>query len=47
VVLRAVVLNGVPGVLFGWLYWRRSLDAAIVSHAALHVVLVAVSLALV
>lgn len=42
-VARTVLLNGVAGVLFGWLYWRRSLEAAMVSHAAFHVPLVTLS----
>ena len=32
VVARAVVLNGIAGVVFGWLYWRRGLEAAMVAH---------------
>jgi membrane protease YdiL (CAAX protease family) len=30
--LRAIVLNGVAGVVFGWLYWRRGLEWAVVAH---------------
>ena len=26
--------NGVPGVVFGWLYWRRGLVAAVICHFA-------------
>jgi membrane protease YdiL (CAAX protease family) len=44
-VARTVLLNAVVGVLFGWLYWRRSLEAAMVAHAAFHLPLVALSLA--
>jgi len=44
-VARTVLLNAVAGVAFGWLYWRRSLEAAMVAHAAFHVPLVALSLA--
>jgi membrane protease YdiL (CAAX protease family) len=38
--LAAYVLigNGIPGLVFGWLYWRRGLIAAMVSHAVLDVV---------
>jgi hypothetical protein len=43
-VVRTVLLNAVAGVLFGWLYWRWSLEAAIVAHASFHVPLVALSL---
>lgn len=43
-VVRTVLLNTIAGVLFGWLYWRRSLEAAMVAHASGHVVFFAVSL---
>lgn len=39
VVVRGIVLNGVAGVLFGWLYWRRGLGAAIIAHFSTDVVL--------
>lgn len=42
-VVRTVALNAVAGVGFGWLYWRSSLEAAIVAHATFHVALVGVS----
>jgi hypothetical protein len=42
VVARAVVLNGVGGVVFGWLYWRYDLVTAMVAHYAADVVLVVV-----
>ena len=42
VVARALVLNGLGGVLFGWLYWKRDLLAAMVAHFAADVVLVVV-----
>lgn len=31
-ILRAVMLNGVAGIAFGWLYWRYGLEAAMLSH---------------
>ena len=31
--------NGVPGLVFGWLYWRRGLIAAMVAHFGLDLVL--------
>jgi hypothetical protein len=31
--------NGVPGLVFGWLYWRRGLFAAMVAHLSLDLVL--------
>ena len=39
VVARALVLNGVGGVLYGWLYWRRGLDAAMAAHFGTDLVL--------
>lgn len=38
VVLFIVVANSVLGVLFGWLYWRYGIEAAMMAHAAVHVV---------
>ena len=46
-VVRTVVLNAVVGLGLGWLFWRRSLEAAMVAHATFHVVLVAVSTAVI
>ncbi|WP_336000238.1 CPBP family intramembrane glutamic endopeptidase [Halorientalis halophila] len=43
-VARTVLLNAVAGVLFGWLYWRRSLETAMVAHASFHVPLLVLSL---
>jgi membrane protease YdiL (CAAX protease family) len=37
IVLRTVALNALGGALFGWLYWRRHLEAAMVAHASAHV----------
>ena len=28
--------NAVPGILFGWLFWRRGLEAAMIAHALAH-----------
>lgn len=30
--VRAIVLNGVAGIAFGWLYWKYGLEAAMLSH---------------
>lgn len=35
-VALALVANFVPGLLFGWLYWRRGLEAAMMAHALAH-----------
>lgn len=39
VVLRAIVLNGLGGVAFGWLYWKRGLESAMLSHFSADLVL--------
>ncbi len=50
VVIRAVILNGIPGVIFGWLYWKQGIESAIVSHIfadlTIHVILQQILLAL-
>jgi hypothetical protein len=37
IVVRTIALNAIGGFFFGWLYWRRSLEAAMVAHATFHV----------
>ncbi|MFO7584719.1 MAG: CPBP family glutamic-type intramembrane protease [Anaerolineales bacterium] len=37
IVFRTILLNALGGMIFGWLYWRRSLEVAMVAHAAAHV----------
>jgi hypothetical protein len=32
VVLRAVILNGVAGIAFGVLFWKKGLESAIIAH---------------
>lgn len=43
IVVRAVVLNGLLGLAFGYLYWTRGLESAMLSHFSadllLHVIL--------
>jgi hypothetical protein len=39
VITRAVVLNGLLGVAFGWLYWTRGLESAVIAHFSADVVL--------
>ena len=39
VVLRAILLNGVGGVVFGWLFFRKGLEFAMISHFSLDIVL--------
>ncbi|KLJ01774.1 hypothetical protein WQ56_05045 [Luteimonas sp. FCS-9] len=39
VVARTVLLNAIAGIAFGWLYWKRGLEMAIVAHFAADLVL--------
>ena len=39
VVLRTLVLNGLGGVLFGWLFWRWGFEFAVVAHLCADLVL--------
>lgn len=48
VITRAIILNGLGGLAFGWLYWTRGLESAMVAHFStdivLHVLLVLILL---
>lgn len=37
-IARALVLNGIVGLLYGWLYWQHGLEAAVVAHFATDIV---------
>lgn len=37
-VLAVLIANGVPGVMFGWLFWKRGLEAAMIAHALAHII---------
>lgn len=39
VVARTLLLNGVGGIVFGWLYWRRGLEMAMLGHFCADLVL--------
>lgn len=39
VVSRAIVLNGIMGAIFGTIYWKRGLEAAMLSHFSADIVL--------
>lgn len=36
VMIRALLLNGIAGIAFGWLFWQYSLEAAMLSHISFH-----------
>ncbi|MBI5030060.1 MAG: CPBP family intramembrane metalloprotease [Chloroflexi bacterium] len=39
VITRAIVLNGLAGLAFGYLYWRRGIESAMLSHFSADIVL--------
>jgi membrane protease YdiL (CAAX protease family) len=39
VVIRAIVLNGVGGIIFGRLYWKRGLESAMAAHFSADIIL--------
>jgi Type II CAAX prenyl endopeptidase Rce1-like len=36
VIVRALLLNGIAGIAFGWLFWQYSLEAAMLAHISFH-----------
>lgn len=38
VIIRAILLNGIAGIAFGWLFWQYSLEAAMLAHVSVHAV---------
>ena len=38
-VVRALVLNGIAGIAYGYLYWKRGLEAAMLAHLSTHLVM--------
>jgi len=39
VIARTILLNGLIGVVCGWLYWKRGLESAMISHFSADLVL--------
>lgn len=39
VITRTVLLNAIGGVIFGWLYWKRGLESAMVAHFSTDIIL--------
>ena len=39
VVIRAILLNGIGGIIFGWLYWKKGLESAMIAHFSTDIVL--------
>jgi hypothetical protein len=38
-VVRALVLNGIAGIAFGYLYWKHGLEAAMIGHMSAHLMM--------
>jgi len=32
IITRGLVLNGIAGLVFGWLYWKYGLESAMLAH---------------
>jgi hypothetical protein len=39
IVVRALVLNGIAGAAFGYLFWKNGLEAAMLGHMSTHLVM--------
>ena len=39
VVARAIILNGIGGIVFGWLYWKKGFESAVIAHFTADIVL--------
>ena len=39
VIVRTITLNAVGGIIFGWLYWKKGLESAMISHFSADIVL--------
>jgi membrane protease YdiL (CAAX protease family) len=39
VITRAIVLNGLGGIVFGYLFWKRGLESAMIAHFSADIVL--------
>jgi membrane protease YdiL (CAAX protease family) len=36
--IRMLLLNGIGGIIYGWLFWKKGLEVAMIAHAATHLV---------
>lgn len=39
IVVRAIILNAPAGIIFGWLYWKKGLESAMISHFSADIIL--------
>ncbi len=38
-ITRVIILNSVGGIIFGWLYWKKGLESAMIGHFSADIVL--------
>lgn len=38
--LQFIILSGIGGIIFGWLYWKKGIESAIIAHFTSNVLLV-------
>jgi hypothetical protein len=39
VIIRVIVLNAIGGIIFGWLYWKKGLECAMIAHFSADIVI--------
>ncbi len=42
VIIRAILLNSIGGIIFGWLYWRKGLVSAMIAHFTADIVILVI-----
>ncbi len=35
--IRMLLLNGIGGIIYGWLFWKKGLEVAMIAHAMTHI----------
>lgn len=38
-IVRTIILNALGGIIFGWLYWKKGLESAMISHFSADIIL--------
>lgn len=39
IVARVIILNAIGGIIFGWLYWKKGLESAMICHFSADIIL--------
>lgn len=42
IIFRAIILNGIGGIIFGWLYWKKGLESAMIAHFTTDIIILVV-----